>query len=66
MTLFEQLGATQDPRNDLKVASDTASLNGSRYMWSTGNTGLEGAFYARAARIPGCKADTSRTVISQR
>ena len=32
------------------------------YRWSTGNTGMTGKFYARAARTADCKPDTSRTV----
>lgn len=49
-----------------RIASDTASLNGDRYMWSTGNTGMTGKFYARAGKIPGCKADSSKTIRVQR
>jgi hypothetical protein len=41
---------------------DTADLSGGRYAWDTGNTGASGKFYARAGKIPGCKADTSKTV----
>ncbi len=63
VTLFEQLGDEQNPSQDDKVASDRASLNGNRYEWSTGNTGLDsGKYYARAGKISGCKADTSKTV----
>jgi len=66
VTLFEQLGSTQDPRSDRKVGSDTASPNGTKYMWSTGNTGdRSGDFYARASKIPGCKAATSKTIPAQ-
>jgi hypothetical protein len=64
IVLFKQVGAEQDPSVDQKVASDTASLNGDRYMWSTGNTGQSGKFYARAGRTINCKADTSPTVRS--
>lgn len=64
IVLFKQVGAEQDPSVDQKVASDTASLNGDRYMWSTGNTGLSGKFYARAGRTLNCKADNSPTVRS--
>jgi len=64
IVLFKQVGAEQDPSVDQKVANDTASLNGDRYMWSTGNTGQSGKFYARAGRTINCKADTSPTVRS--
>ena len=60
--LFKQLGAQQDPHNDTKVASDMTSLNGGRYQWSTGNTGIRGKFYARAPATDRCKADSSPTV----
>jgi hypothetical protein len=67
VTLFEQLGSTQDPSTDTKIGSDTASPNGTKYMWSTGNTGTHsGNFYARASKIPGCKAATSKTIPAQR
>lgn len=62
VTLFRQEGSEQNPSTDQKIASDTASLNGDRYQWSTGNTGESGKFYARARRILGCKADSSRTL----
>jgi hypothetical protein len=66
VVLFKQVGADQDPRVDTKVASDTASLNGDRYMWSTGNTGMFGRFYARAGATPDCRADSSETIRSVR
>jgi len=45
------------------IASDTASLNGNRYMWSTGNTGAgDGTYFAKVKKIPGCKGATSKTI----
>ncbi len=45
------------------IASDTASLNGNRYEWSTGNTGAgDGTYFAKVAKIPGCKGATSKQV----
>ena len=45
------------------IASDTASLNGNRYEWSTGNTGAgDGTYFAKVAKIPGCKGATSKTI----
>lgn len=64
--LFKQTGRNQNPQNDNRVASDTASKNGDRFMWSTGNTGLSGKFYAKVARTDQCKPDTSKTVRSDR
>ena len=42
--------------DDVRFATDTASLEGGVYRWSTGNTGTEGRFYARVRHVPGCKA----------
>jgi hypothetical protein len=66
VVVFKQAGANQDPSQDDRVASDTASLSGDRYEWSTGNTGVYGKVYARVGRTEHCKADTSRTVRSVR
>lgn len=62
--LFKQRGQNQNPPEDRKVAEDTASLNGDRYEWNTGNTGLNGKFYAKVRKTAGCKGDTSKTVHS--
>jgi hypothetical protein len=62
VTVFRQQGASQNPKVDDKIASDTASLSGDRYEWSTGNTGMTGRFYARVAPNQSCKKDTSRTI----
>lgn len=66
VVLFKQVGPEQDPRVDQRIASDTASLNGDRYEWSTGNTGKFGKFYARAGKTDDCKGDTSKTIRSVR
>ncbi len=64
VTVFKQLGSAQDPKSDQKIGSDTASINGTKYMWSIGNSGYKtGDFYAKAAKVPGfCKAATSKTI----
>ena len=63
VVVFKQLGAEQNPANDQKIASDTASLSGGAYEWNTGNTGaMNGRYYARVGRTTSCKADTSETV----
>ena len=63
IVLYKQLGSTQSPKTDQKIGSDTASANGTQYMWSTGNTGsTKGSFYAKAARVTGCKSATSPTI----
>lgn len=60
--LYKQKGPEQNPRTEEVVASDTSELDGDHGVWSTGNTGESGKFYARAGRKPGCKADASRTL----
>ena len=52
--------------DDVRFATDTASLEGGVYRWSTGNTGTEGRFYARVRHVPGCKAGTSPTIRATR
>jgi hypothetical protein len=59
--VYKQIG----PRgggNDIHFASDTASLQGGQYKWSTGNTGTPGYFYAKVFPKPGCRGDTSDTI----
>jgi hypothetical protein len=43
-------------------ASDTTSRQGSSYVWSTGNTGAAGRFFAKVAPKTGCKGDVSPTI----
>ena len=64
VTVFKQLGSVQDPHADQKIGSDLAEANGTKYMWSIGNSGYKhGEFYAKAAKVPGfCKAATSKTI----
>ena len=52
--------------DDVRFATDIASLEGGVYRWSTGNTGTEGTFYARVRHITGCRADTSTTIRATR
>lgn len=59
--VWEQIG-TRGGGDDVKMFQDTTSLQGSSYVWNTGNTGLEGFFYAKVAPKPGCKGDTSPTI----
>jgi len=62
IVVYKQKGREQRPSRDRKIGMDTASLNGDRYEWSTGNTGIDGKFYARAPKTSQCQADNSRTV----
>jgi hypothetical protein len=61
VVVFEQIGG-RGGGNDKKRFSDTTSLSNGKYVWSTGNTGEEGFFYAVVAAKPGCKGDSSPTV----
>jgi hypothetical protein len=63
VTLYKLKGNGYDPRNDKKIGSDIAQANGTKYMWSTGNTGyMKGYFYAYAKKIKGCKAGFSKAI----
>ena len=60
---YKQHGSSQDPSNDQKVFTETASKQGTKYKWDTGTSGkAHGSFYARARKIPGCKAGSSPTI----
>jgi len=59
--VFRQFG-TRGGGDDEKFATDTSGRQGDAYVWSTGNTGQQGRFYAKVKRTPDCKADTSRTI----
>jgi hypothetical protein len=43
-------------------ASDTTDRQGGSFVWSTGNTGTEGRFFAKVPAKPGCKTDVSPTI----
>jgi hypothetical protein len=59
--LFKQRGA-RGGGDDVRVLSDTTEIQGSVGVWSTGNTGQAGKFYAKATRTTQCKADFSPTI----
>jgi hypothetical protein len=61
VVVFQQKGA-RGGGNDVRIASDTADRDAGRYEWETGNTGIEGRFYAKVRRTPQCRADTSPTI----
>lgn len=48
--------------DDVRIGSDTASKQDGVYRWSTGNTGMEGKFYAKVKATAKCKGGTSKTV----
>jgi hypothetical protein len=59
--VWKQIG-TRGGGDDIKMFSDTVDKSGDKYVWSTGNTGIQGFFYAKIGATPDCRADTSRTV----
>lgn len=61
--LYKQNGDSPDRHADQKIGSDIAQANGTKYMWSTGNTGKpHGDYYAFAKHTTKCKADYSKTI----
>lgn len=60
--LYKQEGAEQRPGTDTLVATDTSERQGDRGVWSTGNTGMTGKFYARTGKTSECRADASETI----
>jgi uncharacterized cupredoxin-like copper-binding protein len=64
VTVFKQKGKKQDPAHDSKFGSDTAELQGGKYVWDTGNSGAFGKIYAHAAQTPKCKGGSSKTINS--
>ena len=59
--VFRQRG-TRGGGNDERFAMDTSEQQGDDYVWSTGNTGTAGRFYAKVRRTAQCQADTSPTI----
>lgn len=56
----------QRPGADALIATDTSERQGNRGVWSTGNTGMSGKFYARTGKVPGCTGSTSKTITARR
>lgn len=65
VVVFKQKGA-RGGGDDIRFASDTTDLQHGKYVWSTGNTGTEGRFYAKVGATPACKSDTSPTIAVHR
>jgi hypothetical protein len=65
VVVFKQKGS-RGGGDDVRFASDTTDLQGTKYVWSTGNTGTEGRFYAKLKATVDCKAAASRTIRVQR
>lgn len=59
--LVKQKGA-KGGSDDKVIATDTTELQNGVGEWNTGNTGIEGRFYAKIQRTALCKGATSATV----
>lgn len=61
VVVFKQKG-TRGGGDDQRFATDTTDLQAGRYVWSTGNTGTEGRFYAKVKGTESCQRDASPTI----
>lgn len=59
--VFKQRGE-RGGGDDINFASDITELDGGLGVWSTGNTGTEGRFYAKVRKTDNCAGDTSPTI----
>ncbi len=59
--VWEQIGS-RGGGDDIKSFQDTTSKQGTKYVWNTGTTGVEGFFYAKVGGKKGCKPGVSRTI----
>jgi hypothetical protein len=59
--VFRQFGS-RGGGDDEKMFTDISEKQGDDYVWSTGNTGQSGRFYAKVRRTADWKANTSRTI----
>ena len=64
--LLYKVKGTKGGGDDQRIASDHAERSGGVYRWSTGNTGIEGRFYAKVKATPSCRAATSKVVRASR
>jgi len=61
VVLYKQIG-TKGGGNDVRVVSDTTEVQNGVGVWSTGNTGQSGKFYAKVKKTSRCKAAVSATI----
>ncbi|MEP9381504.1 hypothetical protein [Nocardioides sp. KR10-350] len=52
--------------DDKVIATDTTELKKGVGVWRTGNTGIEGKFYAKVKKTSKCRAAVSKTVVAER
>jgi hypothetical protein len=61
VVVFKVVG-TRGGGDDIRFASDTTEVQNGVGVWSTGNTGTKGRFYAKVRKTGACAADASPTV----
>ncbi len=64
--VHKQMGTQQSPTTDPVIASDISERQGNIGVWSVGNTGREGKFYARTRGTLECTGATSTTIVARR
>jgi hypothetical protein len=64
--VYKQIATEQSPKTDPVIASDTSERQGNIGVWSTGNTGKAGKFYARTVSTLECTGATSKTIVARR
>jgi len=57
---------TRGGGDDIRFASDTTEVQNGVGVWSTGNTGTKGRFYAKIRKSGACAGDASPTVRATR
>ena len=63
VVVYEMLGSSPAPKTDQKIGSDTTELDGTKAVWSIGNSGFKhGSFYAKVKKSSGCSAATSPVI----
>jgi hypothetical protein len=61
--VYKEKGGEQGGGDDEYTGvSDSASFSNGKYRWFVGQPNLNGKHYAKAPHIPGCEADTSKTI----
>jgi hypothetical protein len=63
--LYQQIG-TRGGGDDVYVGQDTTEVVGDVGVWSTGNTGIAGRFYAKVTKTSSCKGAVSTTIRAAR
>jgi hypothetical protein len=61
VVLYKQRG-TRGGGDDVRIASDDTEVQNGVGVWSTGNTGQAGKFYAKVKKTAQCKAGVSSTI----